>query len=625
MAKAGLPTIPPRLLEQVAARTDGVPLFVEEFTAMLLEAGTLRAAGGEAGATDTVPLHEIPATLQDLLLARLDRLASNIEVAQLAAAIGREFSYELLQAVAPWEEGVLREELAKLVEAELLFVRGRPPGTRYQFKHALIQDAAYQSLLKKKRQQFHVRIAEALEQRFPETCASQPELLAHHFTEGTLVARAVEYWARAGDRAQQRGAAVEAVGHFNRGLELVRTLPESRERHAQEIRLHIGLGVALAATRGFGVPELEATYARAHALCQQTGLTAQVFPALFGRLRYCMNRAMHAYAQELAEEILQLAEREANGGFLVAAHCALGLTLLWQGRPAEALPHLEKVIAVEATAELRLALHRFAPIDPWVTAHAFLSWALWLLGYPDRAAGHSHEALRIAEGLDHPFSLGCALCDAAWLHRFSDDREEVRATAERARRALALGTEKGFVGVIAWARILVGWTMAGPGQGEQALKEIRQGLEDLRAQAVLGDRNEMLPLLAEACARAGRPEEGLEALAEALEFADSTGETIFQAEVYRLKGELLLQHDPTAVAAAEACFRQAFELARRQQALSLELRAALSLARLWDRQGQHQAARDLLAPVYGAFTEGFRTHDLQTARALLEHCSSHRG
>jgi predicted ATPase len=491
---------------------------------------------------------------------------------------------------------------------------------RYQFKHALIQDAAYQSLLRTRRQQFHGRIAEVLEERFPEMSAARPELLAQHFTEGDALPRAVAYWERAGERAQQRGAVEEAVGHFTRGLELLRSLPETRQRQAQEIRLQTGLGVALAAARGYGVAELEAAYARAHALGLQAGLTAEVFPALFGRLRYCINRARYAEAQRLAEEMLRLAEREGDAGFLVSAHCGCGWALVFQGKHTEALPHLERVVAVEATAELRSAVHRYVVVDPWVSAHLYLSLALWLQGFPERAAEHSRQALGMAERLGHPFSLGFALSYAAWLHQFRQDRERTRTTAAR---ALTLGTENGFAGVSAWGRILCGWA-AEPDQGEAALAEIRQGLEELREQAALRIRHEMLPLLAEACARAGRPGEGLPVLAEALEFADATGESFLQAETHRLKGELLLQHDPTVARDAEVCFHQALEVARRQQARSLELRAALSLARLWDRQGKTQAAEGLLAPVHAAFTEGFQTHDWEAARALLERWRSGR-
>ena len=286
-----------------------------------------------------------------------------------------------------------------------------------------------------------------------------------------------------------------------------------------------------------------------------------------------------------------------------------------QGKHTEALSHLEKVIAIEPTAELRHTLHRYAPLDPWVSSRLFLSWCQWLLGYPDRSAENRRLALAIAEKLGRPFTLCWALCYVSWGHQFGRDREKTQTTAAR---ALTLGAEKGFPGLNAWAKVLDGWALAESGQSEQGMTAIHQGLEDLRPQGALSDRNGLLPLLAEASGRTGRPDEGLKALAEAQEFADATGETFFIAELYRLKGELLLQHDPTAAKDGEAWFHQALVVVRRQQARSLELRAAMSLARLWSRQGQTHAARELAAAVYATFTEGFQTHDLQTARAWLE-------
>jgi class 3 adenylate cyclase/tetratricopeptide (TPR) repeat protein len=623
LLKSGLPTIPQSVLEAVAGRTDGVPLFVEEVTAMLLEAGGLRVVDGAVQISDTFDVQTIPATLQDLLMARLDQMASNLDVVQLAATIGREFSYELLAAAASCSATALQQELAKLVDAELLFQHGRPPNARYQFKHALIQDTAYQALLKKKRQQFHVRLAEALEQRFPEICTAQPELLAHHFTEGNVALRAVEYWERAGERAQRRGAAVEAVGHFQRGLELIRILSDTPERHAQEIRLEIGLGMALEWTRGSGAPEVYAHYERAQGLCKASGSTAPLFSALYGRYRCWQLQGHHIGAQKLAEELLSLANREQNTGYLVAAHRALGRTLFFQGNHAKALPHLEKVLTVAATAELRTAIYQFDVADPWVFAHAYMSLAQWLLGYPERALEQCRQGLSLAEDLDHTFSLAVALRYAGWLYRFCHDLERTRATAAR---ALALAREKGLPAFACWAKILSGWTLIDQGQGEQAVAEIRQGLVELSDLGANLPRTYFLAMLAEACGHAGRPEEGLPALTEGQELADATGgESYWQPELYRLKGELLFQHDPTKAQDAEACFRGALDVARRQQARSLELRAATSLARLWHQQGKTQAARELLAPVYGSFTEGFQTHDLQQARALLEQCQSEEG
>jgi TOMM system kinase/cyclase fusion protein len=615
LLKSGLPALPQQVLDPVADRTDGVPLFVEEVTAMLLETGALRGVDGEVKMADAVDVPAIPTTLQDLLMARLDRLASNLDVVQLAAVIGREFSSELLSAAAPCAEAALEQELTKLVDAELIFQHGRPPNARYRFKHALIRDAAYQSLLKKQRQQFHLRIAEVLEQRFPQTCTSQPELLAHHFSEGNLAARAVTYWQRAGDRAQQGGGYTEAIGDFRRALDLLGSLPETGEHQAQAIQMHIRCGVALQATEGLGGPQVEAHYSRAHALCLRSGCSADIFPAVYGLFRHSLIQARYSHAERLGAELLALAHREGNAVFAVGAHRALGTALLLRGKPAEAVLHLEQALAVPTTSERRAASHGFDIIDPWIAARCYLSRGLWLVGYPERAAENSHEALRTAEGLDQPFSVAYALCYRAWLHQLGQDWEGARAAAAR---ALSLATEKGFTSLMDWASLLGSWALAGQGESEQAVVGLRRGITDRRARGRVAASAYFLTLLAEACGRAGRRQEGLQALGEAQQFADATEERFWQAEIHRLKGELLLQHDATTVEVAESCFHRALAVARGQQARSLELRAALSLARLWGRQGRPQAGRELVAAVYGTFTEGFETHDLLTARAFLE-------
>jgi TOMM system kinase/cyclase fusion protein len=618
--KAGVQKIPQDVVDRIAARTEGVPLFVEEFTTMVLEAGTLRQVDGAVEMSDSFPVHEIPATLQDLLMARLDRLASNLDVVQLAATVGREVAHELLQAVTPLPEIVLNEELAKLVAAGLLFQRGRPPRVIYQFKHALIQDAAYQSLLKKKRQQLHQRIAEALRDKFPEAAGQQPELLAHHFTEAGLVPQAVDYWELAGERCLKRYAHREAIGHLTRGLEMLRTLPEDPERQAREVKLHISLGVPLQSTRGYSAPEVEANYARAHALCRQVRLTAQLFPVLYGLFRYCMLQAKYARALELGEQLRTLADQAQNPGFVVAAHRALGATLVYQGEHARALPHLNQVLAVPATPELRAVSYQYDVVDQWITARSYLAWTLWLQGYPDQARAHTEEAIATARSLDHPFSMVLALSFASWLYQFCGETERVRATAEK---LLDISTQKGFAFWIGWGQVLHAWTLAetGAAPAERAATELRQGLAAWRAQGSELGSTYFLELLAEVCARAGRIDEGLAALAEARAFAAATGEGYWRPEIHRLEGELLLKHDPARAPEAEQCFQTAFDLARRQQARSLELRAAMSLARLERAQDRPGAARALLAEVYDGFTEGCETLDLKQAKALLTELS----
>jgi len=615
VSQTGLQKIPQHVVDQVVERTDGVPLFVEEFTTMVLESEGVREVDGKMHISDSFPVHEIPATLQDLLMARLDRMASNIEVAQLGATIGREFTYELASAVSSLTEQELQAELAKLVEAELLLQRGRPPRTRYTFKHALIQDAAYQSLLKKERQQFHRQIGETLEQQHPETIDSQPELLAHHFTEANVAGKAVAYWDRAGERDVGRGAHLEAVTHLTKGLELLQTLPESPDRDQLEVRMQISLGVPLQSTRGYGAPEVQEVYARARELCHKMGDSMQLFPVLYGLFRSQMLRAEYVSAEELGRQIHDLAEKSGKPVFVVAANRALGSTQFYQGKYASSMPHLEKVISIAATPEDRAEAYTYDVVDPWITSRSYRTWTLWLLGYPEQARSESLETVSTAQGVNHPFSLALALSFASWLDQFSRDVELTRETAEE---ALEMADEHGFAFWIGWAEVLLGWVRSEEGQHEEAIELIRKGLVDWRAQGSELGRTYFLALLAEAYGRAGKPNGGLEALDEAQEFAKATAEAYWDPEIHRLRGELLLQQDPGAAQAAEACLQQALNTARGQGAKSLELRAVMSMARLWRDQGRTGDARALLGDTYGWFTEGHDTHDLKAARALLD-------
>src|SRR5262245_3657350 len=338
--------LPPEVVEQVVAKTDGVPLFVEELTKMVLESGLIQEWEDRYELTGPLTSLAIPTTLHDSLMARLDRLATVKGVAQLGATLGREFSYELLQAVSPLDTVALQQALTRLVEVELLYQRGVPPQATYLFKHALIQEAAYQSLLKSSRQQYHQRIARVLEERFPEVTATQPELLAHHYTEAGLSALAVDYWQRAGQRTIQRSAHVEAVSHLTRGLEVLAALPDTAERTQHELSLQTTLGVALMAAKGQAAPEVGQAYARARELCRQVGETPQLFPALFGLWRFYLVRAEYQTARDLAEQCLSLAQRVHDLALLLEAHFALGVSLLWRGEVVAARTHLEQSIAL---------------------------------------------------------------------------------------------------------------------------------------------------------------------------------------------------------------------------------------------------------------------------------------
>jgi predicted ATPase len=605
--------LPAEVVEQVVAKTDGVPLFVEELTKMVLESGLLQEREDRYELTGPLPPLAIPTTLHDSLMARLDRLATVKGLAQLGATLGREFSYELLQAVSLWDEGALQSGLHRLVEAEFLYQRGLPPQATYLFKHALIQDVAYQSLLKSTRQQYHQHIAQVLEARFPELCETQPELLAHHYTEAGLVEQALPYWQRAGERAGQRSANVEAIRYLTRGLEGLQTLPDTPERSQHKLALHIALGPPLMATKGFTDPEVERVYTRARALYRQVGESPQLFPVLDGLHSFYYIRGEYRTVLELAQEFLTLAQRVQDPARLMGAHIKLGGALKELGELAAARAHLEAGLALCDPQRDRSQdfLYRH---DGEVTNLRSLARILWLLGYSDQALSFIHTALTRAQKLAHPFILGEALYHAASLHQL---RREVSQTQERAEAAMVLARDWGFPSWLLYSTIVYGWALSAQGQHAKALAQISQALTALQATGQRQALPYLLALLAEAYGRGGDNAAGLRMLAEALAVVDDTEEGWWEAELYRLKGELLLQHATGSSDEAEICFHQALDVARRQQARALELRAALSLSRLWQQQGKRTAAYELLAPIYGWFTEGFDSADLQEAKTVL--------
>jgi class 3 adenylate cyclase/predicted ATPase len=607
-------TLPPEVLQQILAKTDGVPLFVEEMTKAILESGQLTAGDEHYALTGSFATFAIPATLQDSLMARLDRLVTAKAVAQYAAVIGRQFSYELLQAVSQVDEVILQHELGRLVEAEIVYHRGVPPQAMYTFKHALIQDAAYQSLLRSTRQQYHQRIAQVLEAQFPETVEGQPELLAHHYMEAGLTEQSVTYWYKAGQRSSERSAHVEAIAHLRQGLQLLQTLPETPQRLQREVDMLITLGASLLGTRGSGAPEVEQTYLRAQHLCEHLEDPSQLFPVLRGLWNYYHVRAELQMAHALGEQLLTLAQQVRDASMLCAAHRALGSTLLSLGAVASAQTHFAQGIALYDPQQHRAAAFLYGA-DAGVVCHSYAAWTLWSLGYAEQGRTQMDEAVTWAQQVAHPFSLSFALVSAAMLHQY---RREECGTQDRAEAAISLATVQGFPPWMAHGFILRGWALAHQGQAKEGIEQLQQGVIAYSATGAELFRPYWLALLAEAQGAIGEPETGLTVLTEALTVVDKTGARWYEAELHRLKGALLLQQSSDNHPEAERCFHHALDLARSQQAKSLELRAATSLARLWQQQGQQVEARTLLAPIYDWFTEGFDTADLQEAKALLE-------
>jgi class 3 adenylate cyclase/predicted ATPase len=614
----GRKAFPAEVLNQIVVKTDGVPLFVEELTKMVLESGLLQEGQDRYELAGPLPPLAIPATLQDSLMARLDRLAPVREIAQVGATLGREFSYELLHAVCPVDEERLRQGLQQLVEAELVYQQGVPPQAVYLYKHALIRDTAYQSLLKSRRRQYHQQIAQVLEERFPDTKETQPELVAYHYTEANLISEAIPYWQSAGQRAVQRSANPEAISHLTKGLELLETLPKTPEHVQQELILQLTLGTPLIASKGNASLEVEKAYTRARELCQQLGETPQLFPTLSGLWRFYFVRAELKVALELGEQLLRLAQSAQQSELLLAAHLALGYTLVTLGELAPAREHLQQGLVLYNPEQHRAHAHMYGQ-DPGMACLSHLAWALWMLGYPDQALNRSQAAITLARGLSHPHSLVFALYCAAALHQF---RREAQATRDLADATITVSTEQGFAFFLATATVLQGWACAQQGQAEMAVTQMHRSLAGMRAMGAEFERPHFLALLAEAYEEMGQIDEGLNTLVEAIAAANKTEERLYEAELYRLKGQLTLQrkvHEPKSKAEeAEACFFKAIDIARKQQAKSFELRAAVSLACLWRSQGKREEARLLLSDIYGWFTEGFDTNDLQQAKALIE-------
>jgi predicted ATPase/class 3 adenylate cyclase len=611
---AGGKALPTEVVRHIVEKTDGVPLYVEELTKVIMGSELLREETDRYDLTGPLSDVAIPATLQESLTARLDRLPKLREVAQLGAVLGREFAYEMIKAIAPMDEDRLQDGLSQLVEAELLYQRGRPPHAKYSFKHALIEDAAYQSLLKRTREQCHRQVADILETRFPETAESQPELLAHHHTEANSPQKAVEYWLKAGQQAVDRFAVREAVGHLEKGLLVLLALPDTPGRSRQELTLQTSLGPALMATKGYAAPEVGKVYRRARDLCQELKEITQLFPVLWGLWMHHLSRAEHKDANELTKQILGVAQTTGDPDLALEAHFAAGLSTFYCADLLSAHEHLEQTISAYDPERHKGLASEYGGLDPGVCCSEYDSWTLWLLGYPDQALKRTNEAQSIAKRVGNLYTQSRALYWDSLVRQFTGQWDVLR---ERIEIAISMATEHGFALVLGVGPIMRGWALVTEGQAEEGIRQISQGLERYRATGTGFQLPHLLTALIEAYKKIEQPEQGLTVLAEAQALVEKTGERYFEAELQRLKGELLLVQSPDDPAEAETCFHNALEIARRQHAKSLELRAAISLARLWQRQGKEGDARKLLNDVFAWFTEGFDTADLRDAQALL--------
>jgi class 3 adenylate cyclase/predicted ATPase len=601
--------LPKEIAAQIVDRTDGVPLYIEEFTKAVVESGMFTETTDRyIVAGPPAPL-AIPTTLHASLLARLDRLAPTREVTQIAAALGRQFSHELISAVAAMPQQELDDALARLVRAELIFQRGIPPDAEYTFKHALVQDAAYSTLLRGRRQQLHTRIAAALENLFPEVVAAQPGLLAQHCAEAGLAEKAVVYWLRAGQQALARSAMVEAVGQLRRGLDVLAGLPDDPWRRQQELDLQIALGQALAGTKGYSATDVGETIARARALAEQIDRPDDLVPLSLNQWSFHLMRAEYKQALSLAEQVEKLGESRGDVTAQLVGREVSGLTRFWLGELVIARALLEQCYGLADPAHRSIA---GLGEDSYATMLAFLAATLAHLGYIDQARARINEALSEARRIGHGRTLANVLMYAFIIDSVTRSRE----THANAEELLALSTEHEFPLFLAWATILRGTSLTLLGQVREGLTLLIQGLAEVRATGCVAITSRILMRIARTHAMLGQSMEGLKCLDEAAQMVETTEERVYEAELHRLRGELLnaIGDQP----AAERSYHQAITVAKRQSAKPFELMASTSLARLWRKQGRHAEARDLLVPIYNWFTEGFDTPVLKDAKSLLD-------
>jgi class 3 adenylate cyclase/predicted ATPase len=595
---AGGKALPDDIIAQIAERTDGVPLFVEELTKSVLESG--------------VPLVGIPTTLHDSLMARLDRLASVRIVAQIGAAIGREFSYELVHAVSRLPQDELQSALGRLVASELVFQRGTPPDAMYSFKHALVQNAAHGSLLRSSRQQLHAQIAEALESHSPELMDSQPELFAQHYAEAGLVEKSVAFWGQAGRKSAGRSAMAEAAAQLQKGLDQLALLPDDRERQRRELELRRTLGAALMTAKGLAAAETGHALARSRELWEQLGSPADFLGVPYGQSTYHALRGELDRALGLAEDLLRLSRRHRDSAGLLLGHSSAGRTLMFAGRFGPSRSHLEEALALYDPISHH-ALVNHVGFHAHINSKGYLGNALSCLGFLDQAFAHISTAIAEARRLAHPPSLAGSLTQGAVLLSFNVNDAIL---GEWADELCAVAREQGFPHLAAQGATYRGSVLVRNGNLAEGLSLLREGSTAFSATGAKVFVPYHMALLAKACEIAGQIDEAVRKLNDALQMVEQTGERWLLAELYRHKGQLLLRQGQSEI--AEESYRKALSVAEEQGAKLWELRTAMSLARLQRYQDRRAEARDRLAAVYYWFTEGFETTDLKEAKALLD-------
>jgi predicted ATPase/class 3 adenylate cyclase len=609
-------SLPERVIAALVARTDGIPLFVEELTRMVVESWPSAAGGSEETAApgDAVQF-SIPATLHELLLARLDRLAgAGKDVAQLGAVLGREFTFKLIERASHIDGDHLRGGLMQLVEAGLIRRQEHATGTLYVFKHALVQEAAYGSLLKTDRKRHHRRVAETIERDFTDVAAQQPELLAHHFAEAGAAEQATAYLDKAGARAVQRSAHTDAITHYQRAIALVDELPESEDRARSEVRLRLALGTPLMAVRGFAHADCEANYARAIALCRSLGDDSQVFPATLGLWQFSMVRGRLALSIDLGRTLLSQAEATRDRTSIMFAHRALGTSSLLVGDLVGGRDHTTRGLALYDPTEHGALWARFGH-DPGVAHGLYRGWSLALLGHMDQAVAAARGALHLARSQQQPVSIAFALCYLCIIENHRGDFSSALAHADQAARVSA---DHSLALWAAMSRIQCGWALLGLGELERGSEVLREGVKGWMGTGAFTGVTFFGAVQAWGHLLRDRPADAERAIEEGTELENRNGEYFYRSELVRLRGEVIRAARPHAVAEAEAQYRKALEIADSQSAHTFAIKTAVSLGRLLADTGRGAEARALVESTNAWFTEGFDTVDLVTARAFVD-------
>jgi class 3 adenylate cyclase/predicted ATPase len=613
--------LPKDVLNQIVQKTDGVPLFVEELTKTVLESDLLQEQGTYYELTGASPILAIPTTLHDSLIARLDRLAGVKEIAQLGATLSRKFDYTLIEAVSPWDVTTLQSGLGQLVEAGLLFQQGTLPLASYEFKHALIQDAAYQSLLKGRRQQYHRRIAQVLEGISSAAIPTRSELLAHHYSEAGLFEDAISYWQIAGQRDLEQAANQEAIAHFTRGLELLKKLPESPERDCKELEMQLGLAPASMAIKGWAASDVEQACIRARDLSEKLGDGQSLLVALWCLWTNYFLRGQMDKALETSAAVFQMSEQANQQMLRVIACHAVGYTHHFRGEFSQARTLADRGLALFDLEVERKIVQSFQ-FSSTVAIRMFMAGSLWMLGYPDRAPVQVDEALSLAEQLNHTPSKAYAFAAACFYYHYSLDFKWIQTTSEK---LIKISQDESFLLWFPVAMIYHGWSLALQDKTEEGIAEIQEGLALFETTGSAVTFPQSMVMLAEAFSKAGQFENALNALEEGMQAAVNRNEHHMEPELYRLKAEILLQKMDVAQEEAqldmleqvEACFLRAIDLAQGQSARMLEILATIGLCRFWQRQKKQVEAFRLLSEIYDWFTEGFGTPQLQEAKKLL--------